>query len=108
MTNNLGGAQGQDAEERQIVMGPEHVAPAVTYLCSPQCQESGVCIDAAGGHYGRVAIMRNAGVSYDPHEHKDADWFESQWAKITDLTGATAPWSFRETREQHYAAKKQG
>ncbi|MCZ2108906.1 MAG: SDR family NAD(P)-dependent oxidoreductase [Dehalococcoidia bacterium] len=108
MTNNLMGAQGQDADERAIVMGPEHVAPAVTYLSSPQCQESGVCINASGGHYSRIAIVRNNGVDYDPHTHKDADWFEQNWGTITDLTGAYAPWSFRESREQHYAAKKQG
>lgn len=108
MTNNLAGAQGQDPTEREIVMGPEHVAPAVTYLASSQCQQSGVCIDAAGGHYGRIAFVRNGGVNYDPHTHKDADWFEANWEKITDLTGAQAPWSFRETFDQHYAAKKQG
>ena len=62
MTNNLAGAQGQDPAERDIVMGPQHVAPAVTYLCSPQCTESGLCIDAAGGHFGRIAIVRNTGV----------------------------------------------
>src|SRR6185312_4631607 len=105
MTNNLMGAQGQDAEERQVVMGPEHVAPAVTYLSSPQCRESGVCINASGGSYSRIAFVRNKGVTFDPHQHKDADWFEANWSEITDLTGATAPWSFRETREQHYAAK---
>lgn len=108
MTNNLMGAQNQDQEERQIVMGPEHVAPAVTYLASPQCQESGICINASGGRYNRIAIVRNDGVSFDPHTHKDADWFEANWDTITDLTGAQAPWSFRETREEHYAAKKQG
>ena len=58
-----------------------------------------------GRLYSRLAIVRNQGISFDPHEHKDADWFETHWAEITDLTGATAPWSFRETREQHYAAK---
>ncbi len=108
MTNNLAGASGQDPKEREIVMGPEHVAPAVTYLSSPQCQESGICIAASGGSYSRIAIVRNDGIRYDPHEHKDADWFESNWAKITDLNGAVAPWSFRETREQHYAAKAKG
>lgn len=105
MTNNLAGAQGQDPAEREVVMGPQHVAPAVTYLASPQCQESGVCVHAAGGNFSRIAIVRNSGVRYDPHDPKDADWFESQWATVTDLTGAQAPWSGRETREQHYAAK---
>ncbi len=105
MTNNLASASSQDADERQQVMGPEHVAPAVTYLSSPQCKESGICIDASGGRYGRSQLVRNVGVTYDPHEFKDADWFESQWSKITDLSAATEPWSFRETRQEHYAPK---
>jgi NAD(P)-dependent dehydrogenase (short-subunit alcohol dehydrogenase family) len=107
MTANLMGRDPDDAE-RAVVMAPDHVAPAVTYLASPQCQESGVCIDASGGRYGRTAIVRNQGVTYDPHEFKDADWFESQWKAITDISAAKAPWSFRESREEHYAAKAQG
>jgi hypothetical protein len=105
MTNNLGGAQQQDAEERAQVMAPEHVAPAVTYLASPQCQESGVCVNASGGHYSRIAIVRNDGVSFDPHGFKDADWIEANWGAITDLSAPKIPWSFRETRDEHYAAK---
>lgn len=105
MTSNLAGRDPNDAE-RQQVMAPEHVAPAVTYLCSSQCEESGICIDASGGHYGRTAIVRNEGLSYDPHGFKDADWFETNWKAITDISAAKAPWSFRETRDEHYAAKK--
>ncbi len=104
MTSNLAGRDPND-EERQQVMNADHVAPAVTYLCSPQCQESGVCIDAAGGRYGRTAIVRNEGVKYDAHDFKDADWFESNWKAITDISAAQAPWSFRESRDAHYAAK---
>nr|HMO96963.1 SDR family NAD(P)-dependent oxidoreductase [Tepidiformaceae bacterium] len=105
MTENLGGRDPNDPERAQV-MAPEHVAPAVTYLASPQCQESGVCINGSGGRYSRTAIVTNNGVNYDPHEFKDADWFEANWAKITDLSDAKVPWSFRETREEHYAAKK--
>ncbi|GMV86692.1 MAG: putative short-chain type dehydrogenase/reductase [Dehalococcoidia bacterium] len=105
MTSNLPGRDPNDTS-REILMSPDHVAPAVTYLASPQCEESGVCIAASGGSYSRVAILRNNGVSHDPHEFKDADWFEANWARITDMTGAVIPWSFRETREEHYAAKK--
>lgn len=104
MTANLAGRNPDDPERAQV-MAPDHVAPAVTYLCSPQCQESGICIDASGGRYGRTAIVRNEGVKYDAHEFKDADWFESNWKAITDLSDAKVPWSFRETRDEHYAAK---
>lgn len=105
MTANLMGRDPNDPE-RAVVMAPEHVAPAVTYLCSPQCEESGICIAASGGRYSRIAIVANRGVTYDPHEFKDADWFAQNWKQITDLSDAYVPWSFRETREEHYAAKK--
>ena len=106
MTNNLGGAQQQDAAERDQVMSPDHVAPAVTFLASPQCTESGVCVNASGGHYSRIAIVRNDGVSFDAHSFKDADWIEANWAAITDLSQPKVPWSFRETRDEHYAKAK--
>jgi len=106
MTNNLPGQTNTDQAERDIVMAPDHVAPAVTYMCSPQCVESGVAIEASGGRYGRIAFVRNEGLTYDPHGFKDADWVEANWSKITDISAAKAPWSFRETRDEHYAAKK--
>ena len=87
--------------ERAQVMAPEHVAPAVTYLASPQCNESGICINASGGRYARSAIVLTKGVQYDPHEFKDADWFSDNFEKITDMNGAYAPWTFQATREQH-------
>jgi len=109
MTENLMGGRGEDLEERKQTSAPEHVAPAVTYLASPNCTVSGICIDANGGRYGRSQMVRTVGVTYDPHNFKDADWFESQFDQICDMTGATEPWSMRETRQEHYTAKaKQG
>ena len=105
MTENLGGRDPNDAE-RAVVMAPEHVAPAVTYLSSPQCNESGICINASGGRYSRSAIVLTKGVNYDPHEFKDADWFESNFGTITDLNGAYAPWTFQATRDQNAEAQK--
>jgi NAD(P)-dependent dehydrogenase (short-subunit alcohol dehydrogenase family) len=104
MTENLMGRDPND-QERAQVMAPDHVAPAVTYLCSPQNTESGICINASGGRYSRSAVVLTKGVNYDPHEFKDADWFASQWDKITDMNGAWAPWNMRETREEHAASK---
>ena len=40
-------------EERARAMRPELVAPAVTYLASPQCTESGLIIEALGGTFNR-------------------------------------------------------
>lgn len=103
MTDGLAAARGADTEERAQLMAPEHVAPAVTYLSSPQCQESGLIINASGGRYSRSQILQTRGVTYDAHEFKDADWFAENFDKICDLEGAYAPWSFRETRDEHYA-----
>ena len=105
MTENLMGGRGGGVN-LNIAMAPEHVAPAVTYLASPQCTESGIVIDAAGGHYGRTQMIRGKGVDFDPREFKDADWFEANFGKITDLTGAQAMWSMQQTREEHASAKK--
>lgn len=106
MTENLMAGREGDQEDRKQTMAPDHVAPAVTFLSSPQCTESGVCVNASGGKVSRSQLVLTKGVAYDPHEFKDADWIESQWSAITDMTGATAPWNMRETREEHYAAKK--
>ncbi len=105
MTENLGGRDPNDAE-RKILMSPDHVAPAVTYLSSPQCNESGIIIDAAGGRYTRTAFVTSKGVQWDAHEFKDADWFSDNFEKITNLEGAVAPWSFGMSREAHAEAQK--
>ena len=105
MTESLGGRDPNDPE-RAVVMAPDHVAPAVTYLASPQCNESGICINASGGRYSRSAIVLTKGVQYDPHSFKDADWFEANFQQITDLEGSYAPWTFQLTRDQHNEALK--
>ena len=51
------------------------------------------------------AIVLTKGVTYDAHEFKDADWFESQFKQITDLEGSYAPWTFGETRDEHSAKR---
>lgn len=105
MTENLMAGRGEDVEARRQAMAPEHVAPAVTYMSSPACKVAGITIDASGGRYGRSQMVRTVGVSYDPSSFKDADWFEANFDKICDMTGATEPWSMRETRQEHYAPK---
>lgn len=89
-------------QERLAAMGPELVAPVVTYLCSPQCNASGMIIEASGGDFGRAAIVRNARVHID---QPTADKVEANWAKIIDLAGAQPYWDMRQTFDQYYAAK---
>jgi NAD(P)-dependent dehydrogenase (short-subunit alcohol dehydrogenase family) len=85
-------------EERLRAMAPELVAPAVTFLCSPACQESGYIIEASGGTFGRAAIVRNNRVSI---EHATADDIAARWDEITDLGSATAYYSFQKTMDEY-------
>src|SRR4029079_7324338 len=52
-------------EERLAQMSPDLVAPAVTYMGSPECTDSGFIIEASGGRFGRAAIVRNRQVKPD-------------------------------------------
>ena len=87
---------------------PELVAPAVTYLASPQCVESGIIIEAGGGAFNRCSFVKSPGVTFDPAESPDADWFEARWDKITDLASAIPMWDIARTREEFAAEKAAG
>ncbi len=97
MTIGLGG--GMD-EARQASMSPDFVAPAVTYLCSPDCSSSGMVIEASSGRYSRAAIVRNEGIKL---ESPDADKVAANWGAITDLDGAEVWWSVRQSLKEHLA-----
>jgi NAD(P)-dependent dehydrogenase (short-subunit alcohol dehydrogenase family) len=85
-------------EDRLAKMGPDLVAPVVTYLCSPDCQDSGMVIEASGGTYGRAAIVRNERVAVD---EPTADKIAAQWSQITSLEGAEPWWSVRQSWKDH-------
>jgi NAD(P)-dependent dehydrogenase (short-subunit alcohol dehydrogenase family) len=91
--------------ERLAQMGPEHVAPVVAYLCSRECTESGLVIEAAAGSYGRCSFVKGPVLEYDPAEVPTVEWVQENWGTITSLEGARAMWSIRETRDEHAAAK---
>jgi NAD(P)-dependent dehydrogenase (short-subunit alcohol dehydrogenase family) len=67
-------------------LDPIRVAPAVAYLCSDECEESGVVIRAGGGHYSRVAYMQSPGVDFD--EVPALAEFAKSWSQILDMTDA--------------------
>ncbi len=54
------GAMPPEAFEKLKV---HHVTPAVIYLCSEQCRDSGMCINSFGGYVSRSAILTGAGVT---------------------------------------------
>ena len=63
----------------------EKVTPVVLYLCSEQCQDTGMYIKADTGWYSRANIVTSPGVFL---KNATADDIADNWAKITDLTGA--------------------
>lgn len=89
-------------EDRRDAARPELVAPAVTYLASPQCSESGIVIEAGSGTFNRCSFVKSKGVAVDPSTSSpDANWFEENWTAITDLDGAEPMWNIQTSRAQH-------
>jgi NAD(P)-dependent dehydrogenase (short-subunit alcohol dehydrogenase family) len=66
-------------------MAPEHVAPAVMYLCSENCP-SGHIIEAGGTYFARVAIVEAKGVVFG--RQVTAEDVASRYEEIADLSGA--------------------
>jgi len=70
-------------EEALKALGPEHITPAVVYLCTEQAP-NGVILQAAGGRYSTACIMENEGIDLGLHSTVEdvAEHFE----EIVDLT----------------------
>ncbi|MEE8398203.1 MAG: SDR family oxidoreductase [Desulfobacterales bacterium] len=63
-----------------------YVTPATLYLCSEQCEETGVYINAGGGAFSRSNIVTGLGVRFDAMP--TAEDVQDHWAAITSLEGA--------------------
>ena len=67
-------------------MKPDFIAPAVLYLCSEQCQDSGMIINATLGYFSRTAIMTGPGVIIgDGTKVPSPEGFMENWDKIKSL-----------------------
>jgi len=67
-------------------MKPDFIAPAVLYLCSEQCQDSGMIINATLGYFSRTAIMTGPGVIIgDGTKVPSPEEFMENWDKIKSL-----------------------
>jgi 3-hydroxy-3-methylglutaryl CoA synthase/NAD(P)-dependent dehydrogenase (short-subunit alcohol dehydrogenase family)/putative sterol carrier protein len=68
---------------------PELVAPLVLYLCSEQCADTGLILNAGMGFYSRAAVVSGPGVILG-----EGDWIPTlgdihkNWDRIEDLQGA--------------------
>ena len=66
-------------------LAPEHVVPAVIYLCSED-SPTGHIIEAGGGYFARVAIVEAPGVVLGPGA--TAEDVAARYGEIADLSGA--------------------
>lgn len=82
---------------------PELVVPAVVYMCSSDCTDSGLVIEAGAGNFNRAAIVKGPGVQPGMADTKDAEWIESNWEQITSLEGAEPMWRTGQTLKEHLA-----
>ena len=68
------------------IMRVDFVTPAVLYMCSEQCQDSGVVINAGLGYFSRSAIMTGEGVILsDGNRVSTPEEVMENWDKITSL-----------------------
>jgi NAD(P)-dependent dehydrogenase (short-subunit alcohol dehydrogenase family)/putative sterol carrier protein len=70
---------------------PEFVAPLVLYLCSEQCTDSGLILNAGMGNYGRAAVVSSPGIVLGEDDQlPETGDIHRNWARIDSLRGAQA------------------
>jgi putative sterol carrier protein len=68
---------------------PEFVTPLVLYLCSKDCTDSGLILNAGMGFFSRAAVVSGPGVVLGEDEHvPDLGDIHKNWARIENLKGA--------------------
>ena len=67
-----------------------HVVPAVTYMVSKECTDSGFVIEAGAGNFNRAAIVKGPGVRPGMDELKSAEWIQENWAADLVISGGVA------------------
>ncbi len=67
---------------------PEFVSPMVAYLCSEECQESGSVFTAAGGYFGRAALVESKGTFFDNASQVAPEDIRDSIGKIKEMAGA--------------------
>lgn len=78
-------------------MKPDYVVPAVVYMASKECQDSGMIIEAGAGNFNRAALVKGPGVRPGMDSFKDAEWINDNWDAITSLENAQVMWDNRKT-----------
>jgi NAD(P)-dependent dehydrogenase (short-subunit alcohol dehydrogenase family) len=67
-------------------MKPDFIAPLVLYLCSEECTDSGMIINAMLGYYSRSAVVTGPGVFLsDGQKMPTAEEIMENWDKVKSL-----------------------
>jgi NAD(P)-dependent dehydrogenase (short-subunit alcohol dehydrogenase family) len=85
---------------------PEHVVPAVVYMVSKECADSGLVIEAGAGNFNRAAMVKGPGLRPGMDDLKDAEWCQANWPAITSLEGAEPQWKAGQSLAAHLAEVK--
>jgi len=65
---------------------PAYVSPAVVYLASEECTDTGEIILAGGGLYSRIRLMHAPGARFDAVP--TVDELAAKWTQVMDMNGA--------------------
>ena len=84
---------------------PEMVVPAVTYMVSKDCTDSGFVIEAGAGNFNRAAIVKGPGIRPGMDDLKSAEWCQENWPAITSLEGAEPQWRTGQSMKDSLASK---
>ncbi len=82
---------------------PDLVVPAVVYLVSKECEDSGLIIEAGAGRFSRAVLVKGPVVETGLDDVKTAEWVQEQWSKITSLEGAQPMWNSQTPLAKHLA-----
>lgn len=92
------------SEEQVEKLKPEFVVPAVVYMASNECTDTGVIIEAGAGTYNRAVMVKSPGIDAGMDDVKDAEYIQSNWDKITDLEGSEPQWRTGQSLKDYLAS----
>lgn len=76
-------------KELEKYLTPDHVSPAVAWLCSEACTSSGNIVTAGAGYFANIKFFKTEGVQFDPRAAVTPDMFADAWTQIDSLDGAS-------------------
>jgi NAD(P)-dependent dehydrogenase (short-subunit alcohol dehydrogenase family) len=73
------------------LLKPEAVSPAVAWLCSDRCTQSGLIVNALGGFFSRIQFFETEGVQFDPTAPVTVEALDEAFAGLSRLDGKLTP-----------------